>query len=191
MVAVFFGGEPRDSEFAAVDAQPRNVHGFRRCGICNLNDLLKVFVGLRLARARVSLKNRSVPPGRRTVNTEPGPPKSSILPELCRTHLGLPDARAEFEPGIFVLLQCGALRSLAPPGMQSREHDPKRLQGPRYEMQHKRQRHFAFVLRRWLTWFYPQVCQNLALRERQSFCFVSLHLSPRTPEISDTTYLGC
>jgi hypothetical protein len=42
MVAVFFGGEPRDSEFAAVDAQPRNVHGFRRCGICDLNDLLKV-----------------------------------------------------------------------------------------------------------------------------------------------------
>jgi tripartite tricarboxylate transporter family receptor len=33
-----------------------NVHGFRRCGICDLNDLLKVFVGLRLARARVSLK---------------------------------------------------------------------------------------------------------------------------------------
>ena len=56
MVAVFFGGEPRDSEFAAVDAQPRNVHGFRRCGICDLNDLLKVFVRLRLARARVSLK---------------------------------------------------------------------------------------------------------------------------------------
>src|SRR5258708_35064184 len=51
MVAVFFGAEPRDSEFAAVDAQPRNVHGFRRCGICDLNDLLKVFVGLRLARA--------------------------------------------------------------------------------------------------------------------------------------------
>ena len=50
MVAVFFGGEPRDSEFAAVDAQPRNVHSFRRCGICDLNDLLKVFVGLRLAR---------------------------------------------------------------------------------------------------------------------------------------------
>src|SRR5215475_3796591 len=40
MVAVFFGGEPRDNEFAAVDAQPRNVHGFRRCGICDLNDLL-------------------------------------------------------------------------------------------------------------------------------------------------------
>jgi hypothetical protein len=54
MVAVFFGGEPRDSEFAAVDAQPRDVHGFRRCGICDLNDLLKVFVGLFLARARVS-----------------------------------------------------------------------------------------------------------------------------------------
>ena len=53
MVAVFFGGEPRDSEFAAVDAQPRNVHGFRRCGICDLNDLLKVFVVLLLARARV------------------------------------------------------------------------------------------------------------------------------------------
>src|SRR5215467_2361092 len=115
-----------------------------------------------------------------------GPLKSPILPELCRTHLGLPDARAEFEPGIFVLLQCGALRRLALPGMQSREHDPKRLQGPRCEMQHKRQRHFAFVLRRWLTWFYPQVCQNLALRERQSFCFVPLHLSPRPPEISDT-----
>src|SRR5260370_12597980 len=61
MVAVFFGGEPRDSEFAAVDAQPRNVHGFRRCGICDLNDLLKVFVRLRLARARVSLKKVLVP----------------------------------------------------------------------------------------------------------------------------------
>jgi hypothetical protein len=36
VVAVFFGGEPRDSEFAAVDAQRRNVHGFRRCGICDL-----------------------------------------------------------------------------------------------------------------------------------------------------------
>src|SRR5215813_5183959 len=84
-----------------------------------------------------------------------GPPKSPILPELCRTHLGLLDARAEFEPGIFVLLQCGALRRLALPGMQSREHDPKRLQGPRCEMQQKRQRHFAFVLRSWLTWFYP------------------------------------
>ena len=58
MVAVFFGGEPRDSEFAAVDAQPRNVHGFRRCGICDLNDLLKVFVGLRLARARVLVAKR-------------------------------------------------------------------------------------------------------------------------------------
>src|SRR6516164_5270950 len=89
-----------------------------------------------------------------------GPPKSPILPELCRTHLGLLDARAEFEPGILVLLQCDALRRPALPGMQSREHDPKRLQGPRCEMQHKRQRHFAFVLRRWLTWFYPQVCQN-------------------------------
>src|SRR5262249_732178 len=33
-----------------------------------------------------------------------GPPKSPILPELCRTHLGLLDARAEFEPGILVLL---------------------------------------------------------------------------------------
>jgi len=64
MVAVFFGGEPRDSEFAAVDAQPRNVHGFRRCGICDLNDLLKVFVGLRLARAYWSRKScsRSRPP---------------------------------------------------------------------------------------------------------------------------------
>src|SRR5262249_25921396 len=89
-----------------------------------------------------------------------GPSKSLILPELCRTHLGLLDARAEFEPGILVLLQCGALRRPALPGMQSREHEPKRLQGPRCEMQHKRQRHFAFVLRRWLTWFYPQVCQN-------------------------------
>jgi hypothetical protein len=59
MVAVFFGGEPRDSEFAAVDAQPRNVHGFRRSGICDLNDLLKVFVGLRLARARVLVAKAS------------------------------------------------------------------------------------------------------------------------------------
>src|SRR6516162_6766213 len=108
-----------------------------------------------------------------------GPPKSSILPELCSTHLGLPDARTEFEPGIFVRLQCGALRRLALPGMQSREHDPKRLQGPRCEMQQKRQRHFAFVLRCWLTWFCPQVCQNLALRERQSFCFVPSISAPR------------
>jgi len=49
----------RDSEFAAVDAQPRNVHGFRRCGICDLNDLLKVFVRLRLARAYLSRKSSS------------------------------------------------------------------------------------------------------------------------------------
>src|SRR5262245_45197653 len=120
---------------------------------------------------------------RRTVNAEPGPPKSSILPELCRTHLGLPDARAEFEPGIFVLLQCGALRSLALPGMQSREHDPKRLQGPRCEMQHKRQRHFAFVLRRWLTWFYPQVCHNQALSGASTFLFC--------PSISATASADC
>jgi len=39
-IAVLLRREPRDSEFAAVDAQPRNVHGFRRCGICDLNDLL-------------------------------------------------------------------------------------------------------------------------------------------------------
>jgi hypothetical protein len=45
--------------FAAVDAQPRNVHGFRRFGICDLNDLLKVFVGLRLARAYLSRKSPS------------------------------------------------------------------------------------------------------------------------------------
>src|SRR5262249_7144609 len=49
-----------------------------------------------------------------------GPPKSPILPDLCRTHLGLPDARAEFGPGIPVLLQCAALRRPALPGMQSR-----------------------------------------------------------------------
>jgi hypothetical protein len=49
---VGFPPTTRDSEFAAVDAQPRNVHGFRRCGICDLNDLLKVFVGLRLALGR-------------------------------------------------------------------------------------------------------------------------------------------
>src|SRR5262249_17938731 len=67
------------------------------------------------------------------------------------------------------LLQCSALRRPALPGLQTREHDPERLQGPRCEMQHKRQRHFAFVLRRWLTWFYPQVCQNQALSGRQSF----------------------
>src|SRR5215467_14195787 len=100
-----------------------------------------------------------------------GPSKSLILPELCRTHLGLLDARAEFEPGILVLLQCGALRRPALPGMQSREHDPERLQGHRCEMQHKRQRHFAFVLRRWLTWFYPQVCQNQALSGASTFLF--------------------
>src|SRR5499425_2830821 len=34
-------------------------------------------------------------------------PKSPILPELRSTQVGLPDARAEFEPGIFVRLQCG------------------------------------------------------------------------------------
>ena len=62
MVAVFLGGEPRDSEFAAVDAQPRNVHGFRRCGICDLNDLLKVFVGLSLSRARISQERRYANP---------------------------------------------------------------------------------------------------------------------------------
>src|SRR5215472_2124175 len=86
-----------------------------------------------------------------------------ILPALWRTHPGLLDARPEFEPGILALLQCSALRRPALPGLQSHEHDPERLQGPRCEMQHKRQRHFAFVLRRWLTWFYPQVCQNQAL----------------------------
>src|SRR5262249_655946 len=108
-----------------------------------------------------------------------GPP-SPILPELCRTQLGLLDARAEFEPGILVLLQCDALRRPALPGMQSRERDPKRLQRPRYEMQHKRQRHFAFVLPRWLTWFYPQVCRvNFALPCRQP-----------PPQIADVTYLG-
>ena len=58
MVAVFFGGEPRDSEFAAVDAQPRNVHGFRRCGICDLN-VLKVFVGLRLTCAPAVMRASS------------------------------------------------------------------------------------------------------------------------------------
>src|SRR5262249_38264757 len=73
-----------------------------------------------------------------------GPAKSPILPELCRTHLGLPDARAEFEPGILVLLQCGALRRLALPGMQSRERDPKRLQGPRCEMQAQAAKAFRF-----------------------------------------------
>src|SRR5262245_13977690 len=108
-----------------------------------------------------------------------GPPKSPILPELCRTHLGLLDARAEFEPGILVHLQCDALRRPALPGMQSREHDPKRLQGPRCEMQQKRQRHFAFVLRRWLTWFYPQVCQNQALSGASTFLFCPLHVGNR------------
>src|SRR5258708_2584294 len=112
-----------------------------------------------------------------------GPPKSPILPELCRTHLGLPDARAEFELGILVLLQCGALRRPVLPGMQSREHDPKRLQGPRCEMQHKRQRHFAFVLRRWLTWLYPQVCRNLALSGASTFLFC--------PSMSATASADC
>src|SRR5262249_31951877 len=64
-----------------------------------------------------------------------------ILPELCRTHLGLLDARAEFEPGILVLLQCGALRRPALPGMQSREHDPK---APRPSMRNAAQAANAF-----------------------------------------------
>src|SRR6516164_929943 len=76
-----------------------------------------------------------------------GPPNRLILPALWRTHPGLLDAN-EFEPGILALLQCSALRRPALPGLQSHEHDPERLQGPRCEMQHKRQRHFAFVLRR-------------------------------------------
>src|SRR5262249_40594789 len=54
-------------------------------------------------------------------------------------------ARPEFEPGILALLQCSALRRPALPGLQSPDHDPERLQGPRCEMQHKRQRHFGFV----------------------------------------------
>src|SRR5262245_29992778 len=114
-------------------------------------------------------------------------PRVSILPALWRTHPGLLGARAEFEPGILVLLQCGVLRRPALPGMQSREHDPKRLQGPRYEMQHKRQRHFAFVLRRWLTWFYPQVCQNQPL----SGASTALPCRQPPPQIADVTYLGC
>src|SRR5262249_42966461 len=108
-----------------------------------------------------------------------GPPKSPILPELCRTHLGLLDARAEFAPGILVLLQCGALRRPALPGMQSREHDPERFQGPRCEMQHKRQSLFAFVLRRCLTWFYPQVCRNQALSGVSTFFVLPLHVGNR------------
>src|SRR5262249_20662157 len=111
-----------------------------------------------------------------------GPPKSSILPELGRTQLGLPDARAEFEPGILVLLQFGALRRLALPGMQSREHDPKRLQGPRCEMQQKRQRHFAFVFDRWLTCFYPQVCQNQALSGASTFLFCNSMSAPASAD---------
>src|SRR5262245_52108984 len=74
-----------------------------------------------------------------------GPHNRLILPALWRTHPRLLDARPEFEPGILALLQCSALRRPALPGLQSREHDPERLQGPRCEMQHKRQRHFAFV----------------------------------------------
>ena len=53
LIAVFLGREARNCEFAAINLQPRNVHGFRRCGICDLNDLLKVFVRLRFSRARV------------------------------------------------------------------------------------------------------------------------------------------
>src|SRR5262245_46470427 len=118
-----------------------------------------------------------------------GPPKSPILPELCRTHLGLLDARAEFGSGILVLLQCGALRRPALPGMQFGEHDPKRLQGPRCEMPHKRQSHFAFVIRRWLTWFYPQVCSNQALSGASTFLCPPCRQPP--PQIADVTYLGC
>src|SRR5262249_24023979 len=108
-----------------------------------------------------------------------GTPKSPILPELCRTHLGLPDARAEFEPGILVLLQCGALRHPALPGMQSREHDPKRFEGPRCEMQHKRQRHFAFVLRWWLTWYLSSSLPEPSVERGVNLSFCPLHVGTR------------
>src|SRR5262249_42345264 len=113
-----------------------------------------------------------------------------ILPALWQTHPGLLDARPEFEPGILALLQCSALRRPAFPGLQTHEHDPERLQGHRCEMQHKRQRHFAFVLRRWLTWFYPQVCQNQALSGASIFCLPPSCRHP-PPQIADVTYLGC
>ena len=45
-------------------------------------------------------------------------------------------------------------------------------------MQHKRQRHFAFVLRRWLTWFYPQVCQNQALSGASIYRFALFMSAP-------------
>src|SRR5215471_17726420 len=105
-----------------------------------------------------------------------------ILPALCRTQAELLHARPEFEPGILALLQCSALRRPALPGLQSHEHDPERLQGPRCEMQHKRQRHFAFVLRRWLTWFYPQVCQNQALSGASIFRFALFMSAPASAD---------
>src|SRR5262245_41130166 len=114
-----------------------------------------------------------------------------ILPALWRTHPGLLDARPEFEPGIPALLQCSALRRPALPGLPTREHDPERLQAPRCEMQHKRQRHFAFVLRGWLTWFHPQVCQNQNQSVERASTVLSLHVGPRPPQIADVTYLGC
>src|SRR5262249_55635770 len=105
-----------------------------------------------------------------------------ILPALWRTHPGLLDARPEFEPGILALLQCSALRRPALPGLQTHEHDLERLQGPRCEMQHMRQRHFVFLLHRWLTWFYPQVCQNQALSGASTFRFTLFMSAPASAD---------
>src|SRR5262249_60268786 len=77
VIAVLLGCQTSCCPFAAVDAQPRNVHSFRRCGICDLNDLLKVFVGLRLARARVSLNSISLSTSR--------PPKRSASRSQSRS----------------------------------------------------------------------------------------------------------
>jgi hypothetical protein len=72
---------------------------------------------------------------------------------------------AELSQGFFiqgpnlsqVLLSWSARQCPALPGVQSREHHSERLRGPGGGMRQKRRRHFAFVLLRWLTWFYPRV----------------------------------
>jgi hypothetical protein len=53
VIAVFLRREAGDGELAAIHAQARYVHSFRRRVVRDVNDLLEVMVGLLLARARV------------------------------------------------------------------------------------------------------------------------------------------
>jgi hypothetical protein len=53
LVAVLLRREAGDGELAAIHTQTRYVDSFRRRVVRDVNDLLKVMVGLLLARARV------------------------------------------------------------------------------------------------------------------------------------------